>query len=183
MFLIVGLGNPGKAYERTRHNIGFMLVDRLASLGGMRFSVQGNVCRAKGIIAGEDVVLLKPLSYMNLSGTVVSRVMRELNASIESVLAVYDDCDLPLGKMRFRKNGASGGHNGVRSIIESVGSAGFSRLRLGIGRPEEGELKDYVLSPFSGSEKPALDESLSRAVSGVEVFLRDGVDVAMNGFN
>jgi PTH1 family peptidyl-tRNA hydrolase len=160
-----------------------MLADSLASLGGLKFFVKGDACLAKGDVAGAKAVIIKPLSYMNLSGAVVARFMREFNVPVERVLVAYDDCDLPLGKMRFRKNGGSGGHHGVTSIIHSVGSGDFSRLRLGVGRPAEGELKDYVLSPFSGNEKPALDEALGRAVTGVEVFLREGVDVAMNGFN
>jgi len=193
LLLIVGLGNPGKKYETTRHNVGFMFVDRLSRSSGIRCNnLASDALWGQGVIAGEEVVLLKPLTFVNLSGVPVREFTSELSLPVESVIVVYDDCDLPAGKVRIRKNGGSGGHRGVESVIMSLGSVEFPRIRLGIGRPAGGagggegaggDLRDYVLSPFDADEVDRIDEMLTRAVSAVEVLITEGLQSAMNRFN
>lgn len=184
MLLIVGLGNSGAAYETTRHNVGFMLIDRLSGLHGIECARDGyRSCWGEGRIAGRDVMLVKPRTMMNSSGDAVLWYMRELELPVESLLVVYDDSDLPLGRIRIRRAGGSGGHRGIASIIEALGVNAFPRIRLGIGRPETGELADHVLSPFSEDETPVLDDMLSRAASSVEAIITGGVESAMNSFN
>lgn len=183
MFLIVGLGNPGAEYEETRHNVGFMLVDRAALSYGIRFKRSGKAFSGRGSIKGVEAALLKPITYMNLCGEAV-RAFVEANAlTAESIIAVYDDCDLPLGRVRLRKNGGSGGHRGVESMARHLGTKDFKRLRLGIGRREGVDTAEYVLSPFAPDEQGALDEMLSKAIASLEVIVSEGIDSAMNRFN
>lgn len=183
MLLIVGLGNPGKEYERTRHNAGFMLVDLLAGEAGIKFDKKGKGLWGKGSFAGEEVVLLKPQTFMNLSGEAVSEASAFYKIPATSMIVAYDDCDLPLGRLRVRKDGGSGGHRGVNSIIASAGSRDFPRVRLGVGRPPHGDTANYVLSPFAKEEMSALDEMLRRAIESLEVIITGGIDQAMNKFN
>lgn len=183
MLLIVGLGNPGREYERTRHNAGFMLVDLLAAQAGIKFEKKGKGLWAKGRIGGEDVVLLKPQTFMNLSGEAVSDVRAFYKIPAGSVIAAYDDCDLPLGRLRLRKDGGSGGHRGVSSLIGFLGGGDFARIRLGVGRPPHNDTAGYVLSPFAKDELEALEEMLQRAAEAVEFLITDGIDQAMNKFN
>lgn len=183
MLLIVGLGNPGREYERTRHNAGFMLVDLLAAQAGIKFEKKGKGLWGKGRYAGEDVVLLKPQTFMNLSGEAVSEVRAFYKIPAASMIVAYDDCDLPLGRLRVRKDGGSGGHRGVNSIISSLGSRDFPRIRLGVGRPPHNDTAGYVLSPFAKEELVALDEMLHRAAESVELLITGGIDQAMNKFN
>ncbi|MEK7773232.1 MAG: aminoacyl-tRNA hydrolase [Deltaproteobacteria bacterium] len=183
MFLIAGLGNPGSEYEDTRHNVGFMLIDRLAEACGIKFKRSGKALCARGLLAGEDVVLLKPQTFMNLSGEAVARFSGEYRVGAESIVAAYDDCDLPLGRIRIRKGGGSGGHKGVNSIITRLGNGDFARVRLGIGRPFYGDVADYVLSPFEPPEAEALDAMLKRGAGSVEAIITRGIDCAMNIFN
>lgn len=190
MRLIVGLGNPGKAYENTRHNIGFMLIDRLAGAYNIGCGqTDGNACWGRGLIAGEEVILLKPQTYMNLSGTVVLEFVVSMSIPAGSVIAAYDDCDLPLGRLRLRRGGGSGGHKGVESIIRCLKTADFPRLRLGIGRPSDfslqskADLKDYVLTPFTRGELDVMDDMLARGVASVETLIGKGIEYAMNRFN
>lgn len=185
MKLIIGLGNPGREYAEDRHNTGFMTVDRLAA----RLRVRFNQKRAQSQVAtaavdGERIALAKPQTYMNLSGESVRRLMAELGAKLEDVLVVYDDVDLPLGTLRLRRQGSPGTHNGMRSIVQALGTQGFARLRLGIGAPEgRQDLRDYVLGPFGATERPLADEMLDRAVEAVLTFVRQGAAEAMNRYN
>lgn len=183
LLLLVGLGNPGKEYAATRHNVGFMLVDRLAGECGIRLGRTGSALSGKGVVFGAQAFLIKPQTYMNLSGQAVAELKSFYKVDAGGILAVYDDCDLPLGKMRFRKGGGSGGHKGVESLISAVGSMDFPRLRLGVGRPGHGELKDYVLTPFTKEEAPVVEEMLGRAIDALKTFVTDGIDAAMNSFN
>ncbi|MBI5971178.1 MAG: aminoacyl-tRNA hydrolase [Deltaproteobacteria bacterium] len=192
MFLLAGLGNPGREYAATRHNVGFMLADRLAEAGGVKFGKSGSALIAKGMVFGAQAVLIKPQTYMNLSGQAVAEFVSFYKIDAGSLLVFYDDCDLPLGKIRLRKDGGSGGHKGVESIISALGSKDFPRLRLGIGRPanlpdsanpDGPELKDYVLTPFTCEEGVIVDEMLGIALDAVKEFMTHGIDVAMNGFN
>jgi len=172
--LIVGLGNPGKKYENTRHNAGWMVLDRLASKLGFSFSKE----RFKGKVAevsfeGEKFFFLKPLTFMNLSGESVGEFARFYKLRPQEILVIYDDLDLPLGKLRLRLKGSSGGHRGVLSIERHLGSREFPRLRIGIGRPPtKEEVVDYVLSPFKKDELPTLERALERAVDCLEEILK-----------
>jgi PTH1 family peptidyl-tRNA hydrolase len=182
--LIVGLGNPGRGYEDTRHNVGFMLVDRLADAHKIECDKPGwKSYWGSGVIAGEEVFLVKPCTYMNLSGDAVVRFTSVLSVPAESVVVAYDDCDLPLGQIRIRTGGGSGGHKGVESITTILNSSRFPRIRLGIGRPDEGELSDYVLTPFDVYEHDKLEAMLSRGVASIEVIIKEGIESAMNKFN
>lgn len=183
MFLIVGLGNPGGRYARTRHNIGFMLADRLAEASGVRFSASGESLWAKGKVAGHDVVFLKPQTFMNLSGGPVRVFAESFSVAEWSIITAYDDIDLSTGRIRVKRGGGSGGHRGVASVIERLGGREFIRIRLGVGRPVHGDVADYVLSPFSQDETSCVDEMLERGVRAVETIVAEGLDAAMNRFN
>lgn len=185
MFVILGLGNPGQSYGKTRHNAGFMAVDCLALESGVRLDRQGDgyvygVCR----VGEEEAVLAKPLTYMNLSGGAAERLLRLYGASPASLIVVYDDCDLELGRVRITKSGGSGGHRGVASVMERLQTADFLRLRLGIGRPPSGtELSDYVLLPFGPEEKETFEDELKRAATALTDIIKNGADFAMNLYN
>ncbi len=184
LLLIAGLGNPGSEYVNTRHNVGFMLLDRLAR----RYDIKcaSRACGAlwgRGTIKGEDVALIKPMSFMNLSGKAVGAFTRKFSLSLASVLVVLDDCELPLGTIRIKPGGGSGGHNGLASVIESLGGSDFPRLRLGIGRPEQGDLTAHVLGSFSYEEHQTLDLMLEEALSSIETIIGEGITAAMNTFN
>ncbi len=183
MLLIVGLGNPGPAYEITRHNVGFMLVDRLSDRCSIKFTRSPSALWGRGRVFGQDAVLLKPQTFMNLSGKAVAEFKAAFSVDTGSIIAAYDDCDLPLGRLRLRKDGGSGGHRGINSIIEHIDSRDFPRIRLGIGRPIDGDIIDYVLAPFSEDETGALDDMLTRGVSSIEALVARGMDYAMNSFN
>ena len=182
--LVLGLGNPGPDYAKTRHNIGFWCVNRLAD--GHRFAAWWPSQRAmvtEGTLAGQAVVLVKPLTFMNLSGQAVKPLMARYGVGLDDLLVVYDDLDLDVAALRLRPRGSSGGHKGVQSIIDTLGSQDFARLRLGIGRPVHGDPVDYVLSPFSLDESIAMDRTLARAEEAVVCWLNEGVEAAMNRFN
>ena len=184
MFLIVGLGNPGKGYEKTRHNVGFMLVDRLCAAHGMDCSTPVDAALAgSGDVKGVPVTVIKPQTYMNRSGEAVEAHARRLGVEPASVLVAYDDVDLPLGQIRLRRGGGTGGHKGMESVAFHLGTFDFPRLRLGIGRPAAGEVSDYVLSPFAADEAGALDGMLTRGVEAVEAVLTKDIDYAMNRYN
>ncbi len=186
MLLIVGLGNPGTGYEKTRHNAGFMLVDRLAEARGARFSRARASFWAKAVVAGKEAVLAKPQTFMNLSGEAVAELREEFSVPVESIIVAHDDCDLPFGRLRLRKNGGSGGHRGIDSIIQCLGSRDFQRVRLGVGRPSPLSSEDtasYVLAPFSPDEAHGADEMLKRGVASIESIVAEGIDAAMNRFN
>jgi len=184
LLLIAGLGNPGAEYENTRHNAGFMFLERLARFHGIKCSMRSHgALWGRGSINGRDVALLKPMSFMNLSGKAVGVFARKFSLSLDSVLVAYDDCELPLGSVRIRPSGGSGGHKGLASVIDTLGSTDFPRLRLGIGRPEFGDLTSHVLGSFRRSEREALEDMLERAVRSVDVFISEGIASAMNRFN
>ncbi len=184
MKLIVGLGNPGKEYEKTRHNTGFMVMDRLAET----FQVSINVKKFKGEYVkfkyrGEDVILLKPMTYMNNSGESVIQVMNYFKMDVEDLLVIYDDMDMPTGKLRLRQSGSAGGHNGIKSIIAHVGTQNFKRIRVGIDKHPQIPVVDYVLGRFSKEEQPLIDEGIDHAVKAVEMMLDKDFVAAMNAFN
>lgn len=182
--LIVGLGNPGRAYARSRHNVGFMALDLLARKWGLRFGHRWSQAHvAVGRVSCAEVALAKPQTYMNLSGESVQRLLRRLRLPPSELLVVYDDLDLPLGRLRLRERGSAGGHGGVQSVIDRLGTDVFARLRVGIGRPEPREAVEYVLAEFSDGEKRQLEEVLERAVAAVEMCLAEGLPSAMNRFN
>lgn len=186
MFLIVGLGNPGEQYLKNRHNVGFQCVTYLADRHGLRFTDKQHKARvAVGTIAGERVVLAKPFTYMNSSGEAVAALARwyKIDPAAE-LLVIYDDLDLPFGTIRLRATGSAGGQNGVKSIIQLLGTQQFPRVRVGIGRPPVGWVgKDYVLGNWSREEAEMLPAIYSRVADAVETFIQDGISLAMTRFN
>lgn len=182
--LIVGLGNPGRKYAHNRHNVGFRCLDRLAQAHGLSFTRRrARVSLALGKIAEVGVVLAKPRTYMNLSGQAVRPLASFYKLALEDILVIYDDLDLPLGTIRLRPGGGSGGHKGMRSIIEALGSQAFPRLRVGIGRPPGNDAVNYVLSDFTADEQIMLESVYEKVVAAVELFLREGIEAAMNAHN
>lgn len=184
--LLVGLGNPGREYRLNRHNVGFMLLDRLVEkhrlLGFTKR--QGKALITTGTIAGVPVVLAKPQTFMNLSGEAVGALVRFYQVPLERVLISFDEIDLPLGTLRMRAEGGSAGHNGMRSIIEQLGTEKFPRLRLGVGRPSGTKAAaGYVLKDFRGEDLEVITVTLDRAAEAAETFLREGLMTAMNRYN
>jgi PTH1 family peptidyl-tRNA hydrolase len=182
--IVVGLGNPGSQYEKTRHNVGWMVLDRLADRAG--WSGRGRNRDAAAIVQGRfnglDLVLVKPLTFMNESGLAVRKVLARQRAPLNEMLVVVDDFALPFGKLRFREGGSAGGHNGLRSIVDELGTEKFSRLRVGIGQPDADAI-DHVLSQFTRGEKVRLSELLDASADAVETWAREGVNKAANHFN
>ena len=193
MKLIVGLGNPGIEYQFTPHNAGFLAIDRLAEVCGTQVSNRrGRALTAKTTLAGQDVLLAKPETFMNLSGLSVAALLRELelDAPATDLIVLYDELAIPFGQLRIRERGSAGGHNGIKSILGSLGSDEFIRVRIGIGKPPTvtgREIKaggtDYLLSPMRKMQLQELDIVLDDAVRAVEMILKDGVKKAMNEFN
>jgi len=182
--IVVGLGNPGREYTNTRHNVGFEVVDRLAAHtdGQWRESLQALQTRWRR--EGDDVLLVKPLKFMNLSGQAVGDVMRFYKTPIEDVLIVCDDVNLPLGRLRARANGTEGGHNGLKSIAQHLGTIEYPRLRVGVGRGDaQRTLADHVLGRFAADETVAVAETVARAAQAVEVWIADGLGKMMGSFN
>ncbi|MCL6517700.1 aminoacyl-tRNA hydrolase [Alicyclobacillus sp.] len=187
MKVIVGLGNPGAMYDRTRHNVGFWVVDELCRRFGVTsHRVKWRAQVADTVAGGEKVLLVKPQTYMNLSGESVREVMdfhRELDPG-RDLIVVYDDMDLPPGHIRLREQGSAGGHNGVKSIIQHLGGERFARVRVGIGRPADGRaVVDHVLSPFSPGELESVQGAVTRAADAIEYALAHGFAAAMNRYN
>lgn len=182
---IVGLGNPGKQYEKTRHNIGFMALDEVASRHHIEF--RPNKCKAivgEGIILGTKVALIKPMTYMNLSGESVRSFMDFYKVNLEDMIVIYDDLDTELGRIRLRYQGSAGGHNGIKSIIQHTGTQTFNRIRMGISRPEPGyAVVDYVLSPFAKQHRESLQSSIEQAADAVEYSLDHTFEQTMAKFN
>jgi len=184
VYLIVGLGNPGVQYRDTRHNVGFMVIERWAS--ELKISLRENSVAKYGMVQFGDkkVILQCPLTYMNLSGRAVKLYKEWYGVLNEDIMVVHDDLDLPLGRLRIARDGGSGGHKGVFSIIEALGSKEFARLRIGIGRPRYSEsVEEYVLSPFYSDELETLEKVVDLAVEGCELFVSKGIDHAMNRIN
>ncbi|WP_184665343.1 aminoacyl-tRNA hydrolase [Texcoconibacillus texcoconensis] len=185
MKLIVGLGNPGKKYAGTRHNIGFEVLDQCEKKLGIPFEVSKfQSSFGYRYIEGEKVFLQKPLTYMNLSGQAVRPLIDYFNIDVEDVLVVYDDLDLPPGTIRLRQKGGHGGHNGIRSLIDQLGTNEFKRIRVGIGRPPEGQtVVDHVLRTFAKSERPDVDHSIETATAAIERWMTTNFTNVMNDFN
>jgi PTH1 family peptidyl-tRNA hydrolase len=184
-FLIVGLGNPGREYRDTRHNAGFMVVDRLCESFGIRLSrLQSKALIGTGAWDGRRMVLAKPQTYMNLSGQCVTSLLRFYKTPLDQLLVVHDDLDLPLGTLRLRPGGGSAGQRGLASIIQQLGTQEFPRLRVGIGRPPgQMDPADYVLERFTASDRVVIPLLLDRAVDAVKDFLQFDLSHAMNNFN
>jgi PTH1 family peptidyl-tRNA hydrolase len=201
MKLIVGLGNPGARYLHTRHNIGFMIADATAERTHLRLS-SGRSATAKrstwtawlrrqdlaefgqGTYEGHAFALLKPLTFMNRSGEAVAHYVRALNLDLQDILVIFDDISLPVGTVRLRKKGGAGGHNGVQSMIDHLGTDEFPRLRFGVGSDfERGQQVDYVLSPFAPDEQETVDAAITQATDAVLTAIREGIDIAMNRYN
>ncbi|MBC7326778.1 aminoacyl-tRNA hydrolase [bacterium] len=180
MKLVVGLGNPGRLYQRTRHNAGFMLLSRLARRKGLRFNRKR--CRSR-IAEGEGIILAKPYTYVNLSGKAVKCLLEQYDISPQEMLVICDDVALPLGRIRIRRKGSDGGHNGLRSIINEIGTQDFPRLRIGIGNEGIRDLVEFVLSEFNEDEMKILDKVLDVSVEAVNCILEEGIDQAMNKYN
>ena len=193
MKLIVGLGNPGKAYAHNRHNIGFRCINYLARLHSIQ--VKKHQCRSQvgiGKITGVEVLLAKPKTFVNLSGGAIERLMQKYNISIDELLVIYDDLDLPLGKLRLRAGGSAGGHKGINSIISALGSEDFPRIKVGIGRPteedgtaitDEDAIVGYVLSDFTPQEDASTKSTIATVAEAIHCILTEGITAAMNRFN
>ena len=184
-WLVVGLGNPGPKYEWTRHNVGFLVVDELAE----RASIPVQKLKYKAltnttVIGGQSVLLMKPTTYMNLSGESVGQAARFYKIPPERVLVISDDVALPQGKLRIRRSGSAGGHNGLKNIIAHLGTQEFPRIKVGVGdKPKKMDLADYVLSRFSKEDRAAMEDAFKEAAKAVEVMITEGMDTAMNQFN
>ena len=174
MKIIVGLGNYGEKYKDTRHNIGFITIDRLASEYNIRINKKGNFSFfGKGVIEGEDVIIAKPQTYMNRSGAAVSSIFSDYSLSVSDLIVIHDDIDLAVGKVKKKIGGGDAGHRGIRSIIESIATSDFHRIRIGVGRPPKGvEASDYVLSPFHRDELDIIDGSIGKAINLVKEILK-----------
>ena len=184
MKIVVGLGNPGKKYAGTRHNVGFAVVDALAQspgVGGFQSRFDAEVAEARE--GDEKLLLLKPETFMNLSGRAVRQALDFYQMTAADLLVVCDDINLPLGKLRFRARGTHGGHNGLRDIQSHLGTTEYSRLRIGVDAPPEDEAVEHVLGRFRPSEKPIMAEALASAVQGVVLWVREGIDACMNQYN
>lgn len=185
MYLIVGLGNPTREYDRTRHNVGFETLDVLAeelntSIGENKFKG----CCAKGVIGGEKVILLKPQTFMNLSGESVRAAADFYKIDPEHIIVIYDDISLEVGQLRIRSKGSAGGHNGIKNIIAHLGTQEFPRIKVGVGaKPPRMDLADYVLSRFSAEDRVKMEEAFKEAVQAVQVMITEGDQAAMNRFN
>jgi PTH1 family peptidyl-tRNA hydrolase len=189
MAIVVGLGNPGENYRGTRHNVGFWVLDRLAERSGASFRAEGELRRyawfAQTRLAGTDVLLAKPRTYMNRSGRAVAALCRRYSTEPEELLIVHDDADLEVGRLRIRKGGGAGGHNGVRSLIEVLGESEFTRFRVGVRGPDRDEegLADYVLSNFNDEDRPVAEEVCDLAADAIEYLLEQGLTATMNRYN
>jgi PTH1 family peptidyl-tRNA hydrolase len=184
-YLIVGLGNPGREYSETRHNIGFMLIDRLlVRLDGRMRRMQSKALVASVVRGDAKIILAKPQTFMNLSGQAVQGLVRFYKIPLDNLIIAHDDLDLPFGTLRIRPGGGAGGQKGIKSTIQHLGTQDFPRLRLGIGRPPgRMDAAAYVLQDFSKGDEQILSETLDRAVDAIDLFINHGLDKAMNQFN
>jgi peptidyl-tRNA hydrolase, PTH1 family len=184
MKIIVGLGNPGEKYLKTRHNFGFMVADKFAQQFDTKITqkkFQSFFC--KMAVEQEEIILLKPQTFMNLSGVAVREVVNMYKCALQDFMIICDDLDLPLGKIRIRREGGSGGHRGLESIASCLGNTGFPRIKMGIGRPSVGSPSDYVLSVFSKEEEPVVTEALVKACQALSIWISEGIETCMNKFN
>ena len=184
MYIIAGLGNPGKQYENTKHNVGFLTIDVLAEKLGIRVSkIKHKALTGEGFISGEKVILVKPQTYMNLSGESIREILSFYKADPERLVVIYDDIDLPMGSLRIRKKGSAGTHNGMKSIICQIVSEDFPRVRIGIGGERKGDLADYVISGFRKEDRKTVEVSILRAADAVICTVEKGIDIAMGEYN
>lgn len=183
MYIIAGLGNPGKKYENTRHNIGFITLDYLADRHDIKINkIKHKALVGEGRIAGQKVLLVEPQTYMNLSGESLREVIDYYKVDIEDMIVIYDDIDLEAGAVRIRKKGGPGTHNGMRSIVQHLGTD-FPRIRMGIGKERRGDLADFVLGGFTKEDKEVLEPAVERAANAIEMYISDGIEKAMNKYN
>jgi len=183
MWLIVGLGNPGKKYSKTRHNIGFMVIDALSSKYSIPLKNKSkNFVCGIGSINGKDIILLKPLTFMNRIGIAVREAIREYT-DIDNIIVIHDDLDLGAGVLRIKKNGSAGGHRGIESVIETIGTKDFLRIKIGIGRSIKISPEEYVLKPFDKHERPIIEKTIEKAVDAIVTILDKGVAYAQNKFH
>lgn len=184
MYIIIGLGNPGKKYENTRHNLGFIAVDRLAEKHNIQVDkIKFKALVGDGRIAGQKVLLVKPQTFMNLSGESVREVVNYYKVAPENVIVIYDDFDIPLGNIRIRKSGSAGTHNGMKSVVYQLKTDKFPRVRLGIGSSKNNDVIDFVIGGFSKEEVPILRETIDNTTLALECILSDNLDIAMNRYN
>lgn len=183
MWLVAGLGNPGTKYAKTRHNIGFLVIEEIARRTGLRLKKEEDFRISKGSIGETEVILIEPLTFMNLSGIAVKKAISRFCLTPEKLIVIHDDIDMETGKLRIRKKGSSGGHRGVESIISYIGSKEFVRVKIGIGREKGVPVEEYVLSKFREEEIPLIRAAVSRAADSVLSIISEGVDKAMNKFN
>lgn len=184
MYIIAGLGNPGAKYDKTRHNMGFHVIDILAERYGISVNkTQFKALTGQGIIRGKKVLLVKPQTFMNLSGQSISQVMNFYKVDHQDLMVVYDDLDLPLGNIRLRKSGGPGTHNGMRSVVGELGYKDFPRLRLGIGAPEKNLMVNFVIGKVPKEEQIQLNQAASLGADAVEDYIESGIDLAMNRNN
>ncbi|MEA4989091.1 MAG: aminoacyl-tRNA hydrolase [Anaerovorax sp.] len=184
MYIIVGLGNPGKQYENTRHNIGFITIEQLAEKHGISVTkIKHKALVGEGRISDQKVLLVKPQTFMNLSGNSVREILEYYKEDVANLVVIYDDIDIPAGAVRIRKKGSAGTHNGMRSILYDIKSDQFPRIRIGIGGERKMPLDRYVLGGFTKEEKPLMEEAVMTAVQAVECMLQKGIEKAMNEYN
>lgn len=184
MYIIAGLGNPGKKYENTKHNMGFLTVDILAEKLGIRVSrIRHRALTGEGMCGGEKVLLVKPQTYMNLSGESVREILSFYREEPHHLIVIYDDIDIPIGTLRIRKKGSAGTHNGMRSVIYQIGSEDFPRIRIGIGKERKGDLADYVISGFSKEDRETVEEVILRAADAAVCIVEKGIEAAMGEYN
>ena len=182
-WLVVGLGNPGARYESTRHNMGFLAVDRLAEREKLRFNkLRFKAWTAEWKLGENKVLVMKPQTYMNLSGEAVGEAARFYKIPADHVIVISDDISLPLGKLRVRGSGSAGGHNGLKNIIAHLGTDAFPRVKVGVGAPEH-DIVDWVIGPFTANERKVIDGVLDRALGAAECIITDGVSAAQNRYN
>jgi PTH1 family peptidyl-tRNA hydrolase len=184
MKVVVGLGNPGTKYHGTRHNVGYAVIDSLAAGSGVgRFQDRFQAEIGEWLAGAEKVLLVKPSTFMNLSGRSVRQVLDFYQLAVDQLLVVCDDVNLPLGKLRFRAKGTHGGHNGLRDIQNHLGTTDYARLRIGVDAPGQDNLVDHVLSRFKPGQRQVIDDAVSTAVQGVELWVREGIQQCMNKYN
>ncbi|MBN2383145.1 aminoacyl-tRNA hydrolase [bacterium] len=183
--IIAGLGNPGRTYEQTRHNVGFRALDRFAALvKSTRFDNIGCALQARVRLMGKEILLIKPMTYMNRSGVALEYVLRSWQLEPEELVVIHDDLDLPIGRLRLRRDGGSGGHKGTQSIIDHLSSQAFMRVRIGIGKPDlSDDVTEYVLTQFNPAEQELMTTTINRAAQSIQAIVAEGLIAAMNIYN
>jgi len=185
LYIIAGLGNPGSGYEKTRHNVGFNTIDCLARQHGIKLNkLRFKALTGEGFIGNNRVLLIKPQTYMNLSGESIRDAVDWYKIPLSRLIVIFDDIDIPLGEIRIKRKGSAGTHNGMKSVIYQLQDDKFPRVKIGVGKPPEGwDLADFVLSAFSPEERKIIDENIEKAARAVAVIMEDGIDAAMRLFN